>query len=232
MYLGMNFSHKIQSRQKDSTFFPKDKYYQWDKLVRTSFDGMPLAHQYAQVKAANLFIFEEGAPLAWAAHARNGSTFIIVYSSSAMRVSKGHTKKKSKAKHNGQVQGGVTSSIDFFALFPQLTGRVRLIFLVHLYGRFPAFSRLREVFDMPWRADTYIIACECNATRVAPWADTRHLLMLSSFSEKAMVLCFRIDSQPQLWTRLVRCSCRAEQLVTTFERFCYICGLLLTILGI
>lgn len=169
----------------DCVRFPTTSpYYNASNLLRTNFDSIPVIEQFAQIRAANLFIFEEGAPLSWAMAAQSGSTFICIYNSNFMRYEgdKGRWRTVRKevkvgdrleiieelepARYNG---GSYSPQSEFFVTMPHLLGKVRLILVVYQYSRWPSMAKLREVFDMPFEAETYVVTCECDQTRVVPY---------------------------------------------------------------
>eukprot|EP00744_Colponema_vietnamica_P019681 GILI01027879.1.p1 GENE.GILI01027879.1~~GILI01027879.1.p1 ORF type:complete len:238 (+),score=26.98 GILI01027879.1:79-714(+) len=159
-------------------------YFNASQRSRTDFTAVPVAEQFAQIRAANLFIFEEGAPLAWALTAKAGSTFVCVYNSNLMRYDgdRGRWRTVQKVGNNTMVfetlepakrLGKFRPATDFFVTMPHLVGKVRLIILAYQYSRWPSMAKLREVFDLPFEPETYVITCECDHTRAVPWSLVR-----------------------------------------------------------
>lgn len=118
---------------------------------RSEIEHFSMPHQYSQIRSANLFIIEEGAPLVWSLVASYGSTFIVVYYSH-------HSRKE----HNW----GFQPHTDYFAHIPELTGTSRFIFFVIQRGTIPSFASLREAYDRPWKPETLIVMCEGISSHV------------------------------------------------------------------
>lgn len=167
----------------DCVRFPSSSpYYNASKFRRADFGSMSVVEQFAQIRAANLFIFEEGAPLTWALAAKAGSTFICVFNSNFMRYEgdKGRWRTvRKEVKVDGRTEmieelepahynGGYSPQTEFFATMPHLLGKVRLIIVVYQYNRWPSMAKLREVYDFPFEAETYVVTCECDHTRIVP----------------------------------------------------------------
>eukprot|EP00742_Colponemidia_sp_Colp-10_P021179 GILJ01024779.1.p2 GENE.GILJ01024779.1~~GILJ01024779.1.p2 ORF type:complete len:235 (-),score=21.92 GILJ01024779.1:171-875(-) len=145
-YSGLTFSNH-------SLYFPSQKLKRSKNLGQRS-----LPEQFRLIWETNLFIMEEGAAATWSLNAKYGSTFVIVYGSNFVR---------NKDKQSGDFRYQPTTR--FFIHSPDLFGKVRMIFFVYQYGRLPSFAKLREAFDRPFKAESIIVACECNVTRVLPW---------------------------------------------------------------
>eukprot|EP00744_Colponema_vietnamica_P020263 GILI01028774.1.p1 GENE.GILI01028774.1~~GILI01028774.1.p1 ORF type:complete len:489 (-),score=43.46 GILI01028774.1:25-1419(-) len=162
---------------QDLQFPNTSKHFDAPSLRRTSFDGISLQEQYRAIQSANLFIFEEGAPATWTFFTKKGSTVILVYNSNYERWMR--TEFETYVRNNkGKILSithtkrdkpeSLKMSTEFFTIPPEISENVRVILFVYQHGRLPSFAGLREVFDRPWRAESIIICCECNETRIVP----------------------------------------------------------------